>query len=612
MLGKFSAARFPLIVTFRIQHLQWLGTGLIAVICLMLGGASVVANIGEHERYRRGSEQLTRFMAVLAAANAISAERGPANGRMGAADREAEALAGALAASRRITDHCIDAMEAAFRREIDGSETAQGSLAAIRASLATGRRAVGAVAAMAPSQRSGGQVADAIEAMFAAADRAQGLRDELGRAIVRLTPDVAAEIILSTAASLLREHAGRLGSYVVMMLTSPTTDHHRLMDRFSETRARLSELRALLASYGGAVFPGTAIDRALAELESRYFGGALLYAEAVADAPEASRNLSAADFTATYVPGMRPVEELRELIAETARQGMVEARDAAFRHVVVSASLTILAVLVLLALAAIFRNALFLPLITARRQIIAIAKGDLSKPVRMRQISSEIREMFDGLDVLRTQQRHRQAVERERLQMAEQLRRLSETDTLTGLLNRRALGEVARRVFEDADARGQSVSVVMLDIDGFKAINDTRGHAVGDIALKGVAGRLQPLLRPTDIFARYGGEEFLLLLQDTDRGQAAVIAERLRRRLAQAPVSPDPPLFITASFGVASRGPGAALAWDELVAAADRRLYRAKQSGRDRVCAEDGALTAWNAREDDQPIGAAATRPEEP
>lgn len=558
----------------------------------MLGGASVVANITEHERYRRGSQQLARFMTVLTVANVISAERGPANGRMGAPDREAAALGRTLAASRAETDRSIAAMEAAFRREIDGSDAMRDSLVTIRAGLAAGRQAVDAVAATPPAERSGSQIAQAIEAMFAAADRAQDLRDELGRAIVRLTPDVAAEIILSNAASLLREHAGRLGSYVVMMLTSPPGDRDRFMSRLNETKARLSELRTLLASYAGAVFPESAVDRTLADVEHRYFDGALLYAEAVAAAPAGPLNLSAGDFTTSYVPGMRPVEALRELIAESSRQGMEQARDAAFRLVIVSAALTILAVLVLLGLAAIFRNALFRPLITARRQIIAIAKGDLSRPVHMRQISSEIREMFDGLDVLRDQQRHRQMVERERLQMAEQLRRLSETDTLTGLLNRRAIGEIAVRVFEDADARGQPVSVVMLDIDGFKAINDTRGHAVGDLALKGVAGRLQPLLRPSDIFARYGGEEFLLLLQDTDQGQAAVIAERLRRRLAQAPVSQDPPVYVTASFGVAARPPGAAMAWEALIAAADHRLYRAKQSGRDRVCAEDGAITA--------------------
>ena len=119
-----------------------------------------------------------------------------------------------------------------------------------------------------------------------------------------------------------------------------------------------------------------------------------------------------------------------------------------------------------------------------------------------------------------------------------------------------------------------------------------------------------PLLRPTDIFARYGGEEFVLLLQDTDGGEAAAIAERLRRRLAQVPVSQDPPLFVTASFGVAARDAGAAMSWDELVATADRRLYRAKQSGRDRVCAGDGAIAAWTLRKDGDGTGAAAVRPE--
>jgi diguanylate cyclase (GGDEF)-like protein len=164
----------------------------------------------------------------------------------------------------------------------------------------------------------------------------------------------------------------------------------------------------------------------------------------------------------------------------------------------------------------------------------------------------------------------------------------STRDFLTRVFNRRYL--VDRLAAEVAHARRHRtpLATLMIDLDRFKAINDRHGHAVGDIVLRAVAARIQRLIRIDDIFGRYGGEEFLLLARATSPDDAARLAERVRRVVAELEIpAADGMLRITASVGVAALAdldPAAGPA--DLVAKADVRLYQAKMSGRNRVCAE--------------------------
>jgi diguanylate cyclase (GGDEF)-like protein len=348
---------------------------------------------------------------------------------------------------------------------------------------------------------------------------------------------------------------------------------------------RVVELRRTLADHAPAFFAGGPIEQKIQEMDLRYFAGSLAYAQSVAGSLVLPGGPNPDSFTRGYVPGMRPVVELRELIADASRQRMEELCQRAFQLVMASVLLTAIAIVALGIVGLIFRNGLFRPLITARQQITAIAHGDLSEPRPVQGVSNEIRAMFKELSLLRDQQRQRQSLEEDQRRMAEQLRRLSETDMLTGLLNRRALTDAAARALAPPTARG--VAVILFDIDNFKTINDTLGHAVGDTVLKGIARALVPLVPAGDAFARYGGEEFLVLVHDCSHDTATAIAEALRRRLETSDWPEAPGLTVTASFGVASCAPAGGVRWEELVAAADRRLYRAKQDGRNRVCTAD-------------------------
>lgn len=167
--------------------------------------------------------------------------------------------------------------------------------------------------------------------------------------------------------------------------------------------------------------------------------------------------------------------------------------------------------------------------------------------------------------------------------LALELRELASVGPLTQLLNRRALEEIARREVGRARRGSYDLSVVMLDIDRFKRLNDTKGHQAGDTVLASIAGILSVGLRSQDVAARYGDEEFVLVLPDTDYENAYGMTERIRQEIEQSTVTTDAgTVSITASAGVATYG-GAEDDWEDLIGRADDALYRAKQDGRNLV-----------------------------
>lgn len=164
-----------------------------------------------------------------------------------------------------------------------------------------------------------------------------------------------------------------------------------------------------------------------------------------------------------------------------------------------------------------------------------------------------------------------------------ELMRLATIDPLTELLNRRAFNEQGERELARARRYGKPLSVIMLDIDWFKQINDTMGHAAGDHVLKELARIMQQTLRETDICARIGGEEFAGILTETPLGGAMETAERIREAIANEQFTYEGgPIRITASIGVAEFRTGDK-SIEDTIKRADDYLYHAKQSGRNRV-----------------------------
>lgn len=181
----------------------------------------------------------------------------------------------------------------------------------------------------------------------------------------------------------------------------------------------------------------------------------------------------------------------------------------------------------------------------------------------------------------------RNRVQRELLAANDTLRRLSITDSLTGLHNRRALQQSLQLEVSRSRRNGRPLALIAIDLDYFKIINDRHGHGVGDQVLRQFALILRDSVREADVVARPGGEEFAILLPDTPVAQACALAERLRRTVREAawPVE-----RVTASFGIAGMD-APAMDIPGLLKAADEALYAAKHAGRDRVVVA-GKLTS--------------------
>jgi two-component system cell cycle response regulator len=193
----------------------------------------------------------------------------------------------------------------------------------------------------------------------------------------------------------------------------------------------------------------------------------------------------------------------------------------------------------------------------------------------------------------RTQIRRRRYQERLRANYERSLS-MALVDPLTGVFNRRYLDAHLPRLLDRSAEAQKPLALLIVDIDRFKAVNDTHGHHVGDEVLRELANRVTRNLRSIDLVVRWGGEEFVVVMPDTDAAAAGAVAERLRRRVAEQPFAvSDPPgsLDVTMSLGVTvTIGRDAPV--EELIRRADSALYAAKNSGRDRVMLWDGGAPA--------------------
>lgn len=174
----------------------------------------------------------------------------------------------------------------------------------------------------------------------------------------------------------------------------------------------------------------------------------------------------------------------------------------------------------------------------------------------------------------------------ERIAQQQELEHLASTDALTGLANRHTLVIRAEQELARAKRYGGELSLLMVDIDFFKKVNDTYGHQVGDIVLKKLADVFSQVLRDTDFAARFGGEEFVILLPETNAENALKTAERLRASVndIQVPLQQGGMVEFTVSVGVASYSSSGNNNIEKLISGADKALYAAKKSGRNKVC----------------------------
>jgi len=164
----------------------------------------------------------------------------------------------------------------------------------------------------------------------------------------------------------------------------------------------------------------------------------------------------------------------------------------------------------------------------------------------------------------------------------EALRREAKRDSLTGLWNHKAILEILERELLRAERDQQPVGVIMADVDHFKAVNDSRGHAAGDAVLRIIASGVAAMVRPYDSVGRYGGEEFLIIAPGCGLGETWELAERVRNHVARCNImAGGAPVQVTLSLGVATGRASAEL--EKVLQSADAAMYRAKAAGRNRI-----------------------------
>ncbi|MEW9900923.1 diguanylate cyclase [Chitinivorax sp. PXF-14] len=215
------------------------------------------------------------------------------------------------------------------------------------------------------------------------------------------------------------------------------------------------------------------------------------------------------------------------------------------------------------------------------REKAAITELEQLNAALEQRVAERTGELVELTDDLQSALSQKVRLEQEREHLIAELSELAQTDALTGVLNRRAFFGLAERELLRQARTGSQLSVIMLDIDHFKCVNDEHGHGVGDEVIRVVAACCKAQLRELDLFARYGGEEFCVLLPDTPLNEARQVGERLRLAVEAAPAAVGD-LHVTISLGVAASGTGPGEI-ESMLEAADRALYVAKRNGRNRI-----------------------------
>lgn len=568
----------------------WIVAIVVAAGALMLAAQLGWNSVQDHRRHVRSIELLGALHAVIAAGDRVLDECAAGEALMGVAPGERPRLVAALDAARRRTDAAVDGMaEQAGALPDADPRVVDAGVRGTRLALDRARARVDEPLALPVPERT----RTAVEAAIAAEDRAVAattpLLDHVAAAVIRNDAARAGGVNTPRLQVYLRDATNREIALFIPGLATGTPLTPAELRAFGVSRVRTDQIERLLGRLL-LVDPG---DTLLKELVVRTQTQAHAQAQAIMtdliDRSEDGRpyGMTTAAFMTRMVPLTSGLHAVGSVTADRSLGQSEEGRDAAYRDMWLS---LIVAAGILGALAVLFmvaRSSIFRPLSAARTSVLALARGDdpPPDPPLGRHASREVRELFAAIDGLRDKERRRVVLEDERAAIQAQLRHEAATDALTGLFNRRTADAVGLAWAAGTDTGMPGVMGVMLvDVDHFKAINDTFGHLVGDRVLQIVAARLTAGLRSVDIVARFGGEEFLILVADVSDDDLATMAEGLRRTIEEDDISTGEgtAISVRVSVGVARAARGTCT-WPDLISAADTGLYRAKAGGRNRV-----------------------------
>ena len=560
------------------------------VLVVMLGVARfVMLELAQFERASQGMQAVGKLRVALVAAEMVSRERGPTNGVLGDASAGDPALRAALSQARARTDRAI----ADFQRVLshEGAnlryQQARREASTFHLALLQARAQVDQQASQPWAERSPQGIRDSVRGMVALVPRLAPAITLFADDAQQSDPRLAASVWGARMAAELREYAGQLGSLFTPALTRQQPFSTQERDAIEQVKGRIDELHHLIGLQVGQDNPSDAILASHAAMEQGYFGSAarLLDAVQAAGRSDGRYGLTPAAFAQQYVPRMDAILALRDVLLEDAERRSAQTRERSRDSLAWLVALTTVLLGLVLGMLHLTRQRIILPLSQAADALHAMGSGDFSPPLPVARADDEISAVIGGIAALRQQSLARLELERERDKLIETLREQSTTDFLTRLPNRRAFFEVAQAEMARAQRHGFGVVVLLMDVDHFKRVNDSRGHTAGDLALVSVAQVLRQSLRQGDLSARLGGEEFVALLSHCSPDAGVAFAERVREAIQAQAVDVGPgqaPLHLTVSIGLAdSVHHGHDL--DALLACADDAMYRAKRMGRNRT-----------------------------
>lgn len=546
------------------------------------------------ERTQQGQQAVARLRLALVAAEMVSRERGPGNSVLGDETPGGDAaLRDRLRKARMRTDLAFSQFHAVLneprpdRPYLAARERAE----AYRVALLSARERVDRLAALPKSERQPAAIREAVQGMVA-------LVPMLSSAVVVFADDAHhADPVLVTAvwgarrAGELREYAGLLGSLFTPALARQAPFAAEELAAVQQVKGRIAQLRDLLQARAGMDEPSPAVEAAYNEMDRVYFGQAQAYLRQVLDTGYADGNfgITPADFASRYVPLMDPIVAYRDAMLNEADQRSAATQTASRRTLMVVAMVTAVGLFLVLVMLRMAFQRFVRPLSQVSAVLHAMSEGDLNRPLPRPQAQDEMAEVIAGVEALRQTTRARDALEQERDSLIDTLRAQSATDFLTGLPNRRAFFETAETELARAKRHDFNLVVMLIDVDHFKRVNDTVGHAAGDRVLVAVAQTLRNGMRQGDVVARLGGEEFVALLSYCEPADALRFADRLREAVAGqwVDVGDDvPPVRLTISVGLADAA-AHGLDINRLLARADDALYAAKGAGRNRTVLAD-------------------------
>lgn len=542
------------------------------------------------ERAMQGQQAVARLRLALVAVEMVSRERGPANGLMGAPTPSGDAaLRGALDTARSRTDQALSDVQQMLTVDQDkpSYQRALRQVAAYHQALMRARWHIDRLAALPVTRRQPNEIRQRVQGMVdlipILAPTITLLADEAQQA----DPSLDASVWGARLSAELREYAGQLGSLFTPALTRQQRFTGQELTDIARVRGRIDELRHLLSLRVGLLEQTDRLVKVHAAMEQDYFVQAAALVQSVLSTgqDDGRFGMTPADFAAKYVPPMNSIIALRDALLDNAELRCAQLRSEARQTLASVVLIDVLVLALVLALLRLAHERFVQPLSQAADALTAMSGGNLDLPLPQPAAEDEIAEVIGGIHALRQQSAARVALERERDELIKTLREQSTTDFLTGLPNRRAFFESAQAELARAKRHGFPVALLMLDVDFFKRVNDSVGHAGGDLVLMMVAQTLRQNVRQGDLMGRLGGEEFVALLTHCEPADGFGFAERVREAIAAQAVPVGgglPDARVTISIGMADSGTHG-LSLERLLAVADGALYKAKRAGRNRT-----------------------------